>query len=119
VSDDPGRSPRRLRAYALTQGRTDAGPAIGVDAMLVPGAGPPPPGGGSPEQQRILALCSRSPQTLVDLSAAVALPVQVVRVLLADLIASGAVEVAAAERSLAPHHDLALLEEVLHGIESL
>ena len=113
------RAPRRLRAYALTQGRTHADASLSIDAMLsVPGtAADAAPA--SPEQHRILQLCATAPQTLADLSAALDLPVQVVRVLLAELLSTGVLSVTGVDRSLPPHHDLALLEEVLDGIESL
>jgi hypothetical protein len=115
----PDRAPRRLRAYALTQGRTHADADLGLDAMLTASQPAPGPGGGSPEQLRILQLCGTAPQTLADLSAALDLPVQVVRVLLAELVAAGTLAVTGVDRALPPHHDLALLEEVLDGIESL
>jgi hypothetical protein len=115
------RAPRRLRAYALTQGRTHVEADLGLDAMLtsrLPG-GQTGPGGGSPEQQRIVQLCTAAPQTLADLSAALDLPLQVIRVLLADLLSTGVLSTSSVDRVLPPHHDLALLEEVLDGIESL
>lgn len=113
-----GRAPRRLRAYALVQGRTHVDAELSMDDMLTAGAAGGP--ARSPEQQRIAALCATAPQTLADLSAELDLPVQVVRVLLAELIADGVIAAnGTADRVLPPHHDLALLEEVLDGIESL
>jgi hypothetical protein len=118
------KAPRRLRAYALTQGRTHVEATLGLDAMLqtrlqTGPTGPTGPSGGSPEQQRIVQLCATAPQTLADLSAALDLPLQVIRVLLADLLSTGVLSTSSVDRALPPHHDLALLEEVLDGIESL
>ncbi|CAN5298851.1 DUF742 domain-containing protein [soil metagenome] len=111
------KAPRRLRAYAMTQGRTHSD--LPMDAMLSVGDSSPPDHL-SPEQARIVQACSRSPQSLVDLSATLDMPIGVVRVLLADLIDGGAVDVSSQDdRAVPPHHDLALLEEVLDGIESL
>jgi hypothetical protein len=112
------RAPRRLRAYALTQGRTHADSSLTLDAMLAANQ-PVHRDGFTPEQVQILDLCTSSPQSLADLSAALDLPLQVIRVLLVDLITGGAVGVSDGDRAMAAHHDLALLEEVLDGIESL
>ncbi len=113
------RAPRRLRAYALTQGRTHFDSDLPLDAMVTVGE-IVLPDHMTPEQTRIVEACYGSPQSLVDLSAALDMPLGVVRVLLADLIGGGAVDVSSHDdRSVPLHHDLALLEEVLDGIESL
>lgn len=113
------RAPRRLRAYALTQGRTRIDADLPMDAM-VSVAEITLPEHGSPEQEKIIAACQDGPQSLVDLSARLDMPLGVVRVLLADLIRGGTVDVNHAEDRAVPlHRDLALLEEVLDGIESL
>ncbi len=111
--------PRRLRTYALTQGRTHVDSTLPLDAMVAAGL-LAPSGGLSPEQARIVELCAASPQSLADLSASLDLPLQVIRVLLVDLINAGTLRTSSGnEGSVAAHQDLALLEEVLDGIESL
>lgn len=113
------RAPRRLRAYALTQGRTHSDNDLPMDAM-VSVAEIILPEHLSPEQEKIVDACNSGPQSLVDLSARLDMPLGVVRVLLADLISGGSVDVSStADRSVPLHRDLALLEEVLDGIESL
>ncbi|WP_370324341.1 DUF742 domain-containing protein [Euzebya sp.] len=113
------RPPRRLRAYALVQGRTRADADLSLDAMVSGVAAGAPPGL-SPEQARIIERCAAAPQSLVDLSAALDLPIGVIRVLLADLLADGTLQVHGSDRrTVDVRHDLALLEEVLDGIESL
>jgi hypothetical protein len=113
------KAPRRLRAYALTQGRTHSDADLPMDAMLDLGSSDD---GArfSPEQRAIIAACGRAPQSLVDLSATLDMPLGVVRVLLSDLIDDGVVEISShVDRMVPAHQDLALLEEVLDGIESL
>lgn len=113
------KAPRRLRAYALTQGRTHSDNNLPMDAMITV-AEIVLPAYLSPEQTKIVDACNGSPQSLVDLSATLDMPLGVVRVLLADLIGGGAVDVNSQDDRAVPlHHDLALLEEVLDGIESL
>jgi hypothetical protein len=74
-----------------------------------------------PEQLELLEQC-RTPQSLVDLSAGLDVPLGVIRVLLGDLLAyglithSGAVEAPAA---VPAHRDITLLGELLDGIEAL
>jgi hypothetical protein len=71
----------------------------------------------SPEYRKILALCGQ-PVTVADVASDTALPLGVVRVLLADLLVQGRLTVMrqqqAGER---PSADL--LEEVLHGLRAL
>ncbi|MFC7220600.1 DUF742 domain-containing protein [Streptomyces polyrhachis] len=77
-----------VRPYALTKGRTRPRSALPLEALLV--AGPQPYGDGAltPEQQRILASC-HTPACVAELAARLDLPVGVVRVLGADLLAAG------------------------------
>ena len=71
----------------------------------------------SPEHRRILGLC-RAPATVADVASDIALPLGVVRVLLADLILQGQIIVL-------PHQPIGeqpraeLLREVLHGLRAL
>lgn len=89
-----------------------------------------------PEHRRILQLC-QEPQSLVDLSAFLKMPLGVIRVLLGDLLATGHLEtghyvqVASTTPDPSPsspapppaevpvHRDLTLLGELLDGIEAL
>ena len=102
-----GRSPARwvrrdsgpvVRPYAVTGGRTEPadGEVLDIIAVLVA-----MPGGDTddddlqrrtPEHRRILAMCQRQ-ATVADIAAGTGLPLGVVRVLLSDLILSGAVTV--------------------------
>jgi hypothetical protein len=111
-----------VRPYALTGGRTEptSGTVLDLIAVIVASErsqGPDDSPGLSPEHRRILALC-RSPATLADVASATALPVGVVRVLLADLIGQGRVNVVAG-RPAGEQPSTDLLKEVLHGLRAL
>src|SRR5688572_1764738 len=113
---------RRLRAYALTMGRTHANDDITMDAMLL--AVPVHAATAqmrplTPEQMSIVSLCAQ-PLTPVDLSAALLMPLGVIRVLVSDLVADGYLSSnTQPPKAMPTHQDLALLEELLNGIEAL
>jgi hypothetical protein len=71
----------------------------------------------SPEHRRLLGLCRR-PVTVADVASTTALPLGVVRVLLADLIMQGRIT-ARAGRPVGEEPSAALLKEVLHGLRAL
>src|SRR5580692_4225084 len=80
-----------VRPYALTGGRTE--PATGemldlISIVARSGAGDRDQAGLSPECRKILALCG-NPVTVADVASDTALPLGVVRVLLADLLVQG------------------------------
>jgi len=111
-----------VRPYALTGGRTEpvGGEVLDLVALVVAAGGNAGTGDSrdlTPEHARILGLCRR-PVTLVDLAAATALPVGVVRVLLADLILQGRI-VVLPQRPIDEQHSADLLKEVLHGLRAL
>ena len=110
------------RPYALTGGRTkpDGGPLLDLITVIVASSLAPRPGdslGLSPEHRRILGLC-RGPATVADVASTTALPLGVVRVLIADLIGQGRITVLA-ERPVGEEPSTALLKEVLHGLRAL
>ena len=111
-----------VRPYALIGGRTEpaTGEILDLIAVVVAtptGARTSEPSGLSPEHRKILALCGK-PATVADVASGTALPLGVVRVLLADLLVQGRLTIMrqqhAGER---PSADL--LEEVLHGLRAL
>ena len=105
-----------LRPYAVSEGRTEPTGADLAIEDLVGVAGDPPPG--LSFEHRSIALACREPLSVAELAARVDLPVGVTRVLVGDLAAQGVVRV-----HPSPSHtggpDLALLEQVLHGLERL
>lgn len=111
-----------VRPYALTGGRTETADSEVLDLVaIVVATGATDPGSDSidltPEDRRILGLCRR-PVTVTDVASITALPLGVVRVLLADLIARGRVNVLPQE-SPGQQPGADLLTEVLHGLRAL
>lgn len=110
-----------VRPYALTAGRTEpaGGKRLDLISVLVATGSPDDADalGLTPEQRRILGLC-RQPSTVADIAAGTALPLGVVRVLLADLIDQD--RVAVVPRKASPDQPSAgLLKEVLDGLRAL
>jgi len=111
-----------VRPYALTGGRTEpaTGEILDLIAIVVAartGVRTGDLAGLSPEHRKILALCDQ-PVTVVDVASDTALPLGVVRVLLADLLVQGRLTVMRQQHaSERPSADL--LEEVLHGLRAL
>ena len=88
-----------VRPYAVTGGRTEPadGEVLTLLTLLVATGRPLPtddPARLAPEHHRLLGLCGRQ-MTLADLAADTALPLGVVRVLVADLTELGAITVVA------------------------
>ncbi|MGC1282981.1 MAG: DUF742 domain-containing protein [Streptosporangiaceae bacterium] len=113
---------RVVRPYALTGGRTDpAGDAVLDLITVIVAYGPPPTAAASrrlgPEHRKLIGLC-QEPMTVADAAADVALPLGVVRVLLADLIQQKLITVQP-RRAVRPQASPDLLREVLNGLRSL
>ncbi|MEU9733163.1 DUF742 domain-containing protein [Streptomyces sp. NPDC048002] len=109
------------RYYVLTKGRSGPGgsaSSLDVATLIVSRAAPGP--GLQHEHEEILRRC-RDPLSVAELGAHLGLPFNILAVLLADLLEAGRVEA----RDPIPVHgagrgpDLALLEEVLSGLERL
>jgi hypothetical protein len=109
------------RYYVLTRGRSGpGGSAAGLDVatLVVSRSGPVP--GLQHEHEEIVRRC-REPLSVAELGAHLGLPFNILAVLLSDLLDAGRVEA----RDPVPAHvagrgpDLALLEEVLSGLERL
>jgi hypothetical protein len=111
---------RFVRPYAITGGRTDVDLAVELETQIEA----TPRGLAAQSRYRWEAAqvldVSRSPVALVEIAAKLALPVGVVRVVVADLEKDGAVSV---HRPVEPDLESAsyaeLLERVLEGIKAL
>jgi len=117
----PGPVPPGLeRYYILTDGRSaPTVEAAGLDVATLVVARSAPEPGTRPEHEAILRNC-RDPLSVAELGAYLELPFNVLSVLVADLLDAGGVEARdpiAGTRDGAP--DLALLEEVLSGLQRL
>jgi Protein of unknown function (DUF742) len=108
-----------LRPYAMTEGRTEpSGPDLAIEDLVggtAVAADPPP---WLSFEHRSIALACREILSVAELAARVDLPLGVTRVLVGDLAAQGMVTV-----HRAPSHaggpNVALLEQVLHGLQRL
>jgi hypothetical protein len=105
----------------VTGGRTEPadGEVLDLIAVVVATGLPAAPEAGrpSPEHRRILALCGQQ-ITVADLAADTALPVGVVRVLIADLTMQGAVAVVR-QQPTDQRSEKNVLQEILDGLRAL
>ncbi len=111
-----------VRPYAVTGGRTEPADGEALDLIAVVVATGQSVDADdlirlTPEHRRILVLCGNQ-VTVADLGADLGLPVGVIRVLLADLIAQGAVAVAPA-RPASERSGNDVLREILNGLRAL
>jgi len=108
-----------VRPYAVTGGRTEPadGEVLDLLALLIRAGQLGRAEDLTPEHRRILTLCER-PTRLVDIASDLRLPVGVVRVLLADLIMDGSINVVRQRPpSDQPGNDV--LKEILRGLRAL
>ena len=109
-----------VRPYAVTKGRTmpAADAYVGLIDLVIAEDRPHLPAGArlNSEHRRLLTMC-RHPGTVVDLASDAGLPVGVVRVLLSDLAAWGAIRIVRSPRG--PVTDERLLRDVLDGLQAL
>jgi len=117
--DEPASTPRArfVRPYTLTAGRTQAKVELPVEATLERVT---PEGSKTPEGQigQILEICDT--KSVAEVSAAVRLPIGVVRVLLGDLVELGHVRV---QQTLTENSSFDerkdLIERTLRGLRAL
>src|SRR5918992_3026378 len=107
-----------LRPYARTGGRPEpTGADLAIEDLVGAASSADPPSWLSLEH-RSIALACRETLSVAELAARVDLPLGVTRVLVGDLAAQGMVTV-----HRAPSHaggpNVALLEQVLHGLQRL
>jgi hypothetical protein len=125
VADDPDEfvEPRTVRPYTLTGGRTRGQRAdLPLEALVRAVHAPAQAAGMSSERRQIVELAAAHILSVAEISAHLHLPLGVVRVLVGDLAAEGAVLVHGgipARGSAAPATDLKVLESVLNGISAL
>ncbi|MFC4459936.1 DUF742 domain-containing protein [Pseudonocardia nematodicida] len=108
---------RRIRPYTLTGGRTQAKHELLVEALVsVPRYDPGLSATLMPESRELYE-SARARVSIAELSVAVAAPLGVIRVLLSDLVAQGAVYVHPTAHTY--HHDREMLGRILDGLERL
>ncbi len=113
-------SPLRVRPYLVTRGRTRAEVELEIETMVKITGGPTGAADRKfvSEARAILGLCV-NPQSIAELSAHLHLPLQVVKVLAADLVVAGRLGTHSGSTASDGRPDLALLERVLDGLQSL
>jgi hypothetical protein len=121
VGTSPGEHPRmrsrRIRPYALTGGRTQSRYELLVEALVsVPRYDPGLPESLMPES-RLLYERARSRVSIAELSVAMSVPLGVVRVLVSDLAAQGAIYIHPTAHAY--HHDREMLGRILDGLQRL
>ena len=114
LDEDAGRV---ARPYMVTGGRTRPRGERQfdlIDIVVATGAEPGEAFSAGPEHSSILSLCER-PTVVADLTAAVGLPLGLVRVLLADLLYENLISVS----KQAQRTDRRLLQRVLDSLKAL
>ncbi|MDQ0376462.1 DUF742 domain-containing protein [Amycolatopsis thermophila] len=108
-----------VRLYALTKGRArPAGEFLDIIALVAARTRPEHDLTLSPEQAVILQLCLTRTLSVAEISARANLPLNVTRVLLADLLHAGHIEVTRPTPPASLPNDR-ILREVLNGLRAL
>ncbi|WP_431041982.1 DUF742 domain-containing protein [Streptomyces sp. P1-3] len=109
-----------VRPYAMTGGRTRPRYQLAIEALVHTTADPSRLQGQLPEHQRICQLC-REIKSVAEISALLAIPLGVARILVADLAEAGLVAIhqPGGDESAGGQPDVTLLERVLSGLRKL
>lgn len=117
--NEPDELPAAVRPYARTGGRTRPVHDLAVETLVVTsGAGRVPSGIISVEHVPIVRLCDRA-HSVAEVAALLGLPLGVARVLLADMVELGLIEVLPNPTGEDGFPELLLLERVLAGLRKL
>ena len=108
---------RIVRPYTITAGRTKSTVDLPMEATLVLEPSAQEREWGSDAQGRIVEVCDR--KSVAEVSAAVKMPIGVVRVVLGDLVEQGYVGVQATLNDSSSHDErLDLIERTLRGLRA-
>ncbi|MFH8365382.1 DUF742 domain-containing protein [Streptomyces sp. NPDC018031] len=109
-----------VRPYAMTGGRTRPRYQLAIEALVSTTADPSQLQGQLPEHQRICQLC-REIKSVAEISALLAIPLGVARILVADLAEAGLVAIhqPGGDETAGGQPDVTLLERVLSGLRKL
>lgn len=115
----PDDDPAMVRPYAVTGGRTKAEGDLRVEAMIsTTPAGLAEDGLTEIEHRSIARLC-RTPKSVAEVSAELGMPLQVTKIVLGDMVATGLVVVHRTTGLSGGSSHLALMERVLGGLRRL
>jgi hypothetical protein len=110
---------RLIRPYTISDGRTKPTREFGLMTM-VGATGSAPEDYLGPDHTLVLELC-RTPVTVAEIAARMRMPVTVTKVLLSDLVESGAIttRTVAGGEAWSDPNDSEVLEAVLNGLRNL
>ena len=109
-----------VRPYAVTRGRTEPTRDIAIEAVMLTserGIGESPYSGR--DRHRIAVLCGDRPHSLAEIAAYMRLPLGVARVLVADMIADGLLDLHEPVDYEDTDERINVLERVLIGLRTL
>ena len=119
-NDEPPTS-SLVRPYARTGGRTRPVHNFEIEALVVPTVQGVDPAVGqllSPEHSSVIELCQDT-VSVAEIAARLATPLGVARVIIADMVDLGLVEVLSTSGSVGEERDPAFLRRVLSGLQRL
>lgn len=109
-----------VRPYAVTRGRTEPSRDIPVEGVLTTsGAGREEARFAGHDKNRIANMCDGRPLSLAEIAAYTRLPLGVTRVLVADMVADGLLNLRNAAPVTGYQERMNLLERVLSGLRKL
>ena len=109
-----------MRPYAVTRGRTEPIRDIPIEAVLIASAAAVQEARfAGHDKYRLAVLCEPKAQSLAELSALTRMPLGVTRVLVADLVADGLLQLHSAAPKTGFTERLDLLGRVLSGLRKL
>jgi hypothetical protein len=114
-------APSLVRPYARTGGRTKPGRALDLEALVLTTANGRDASSSpllSPEHQTVIEMCAGT-VSVAEVAAGLAVPLGVARVIIADMVDLGLVEIAVTSASVGDERDPAVLRRVLSGLQRL
>jgi len=114
--EEPGRCAAIVRPYAWTRGRTRSTVELRVETLVSTGD---PLGTGVPSELCTIGELCRTPRSVAEVAAALAVPLGVAKVLIGDLAAAGSLTVHSTATTAGTHEHLMLMERVLSGLRRL
>jgi len=116
LADDGDLTGRLIRPYAMTGGRTAADSEISLEAQIQASTRASHHLGAYRWEAAKVVELVQSPMALIEIAARLEIPIGVARVLVADLVADGAVVLHVPEKT---QSFASLLERVLDGVRNL
>jgi len=114
-------APALVRPYARTGGRTKPGRDLDLEALVLPTANGREAWESpllSPEHNTVLEICQRS-VSVAEIAAQLRVPLGVARVIIADMVDLGLVEVLKTAAADGDERDPSFLRRVLSGLQRL